>query len=138
MAVREAVRLTMQAAAIGRAGETLVLDMGSPVRVLDIAEQMIESSRRSVEIRITGLRPGEKMHEVLLGLGEEAERPFHPMIDHVRVDPLDLVIALDRCAEHGVQPLTAEGLRHIAHLPAEQSIPGAPAETPEPDPRDAS
>ncbi|MDO8362917.1 MAG: nucleoside-diphosphate sugar epimerase/dehydratase [Actinomycetota bacterium] len=85
MAVREAVRLTLQAATMGSAGEVLVLDMGAPVRIADIARQLIEQSGKRVEIRFIGLRPGEKLHEVLLSNGEEATRPHHPLIDHVHV-----------------------------------------------------
>jgi len=114
MAVREAVRLTMQAAAIGKPCEALVLDMGEPVRVADVAHQLIESSGRRIEIEYIGLRPGEKMHEVLLGAGEKSERPFHPLIDHVAVPSLDLPSAMDRCAAIEVSPLTIEGLRLIA------------------------
>lgn len=114
MAVREAVRLTMQAAAIGRSGEVLVLDMGTPVKVLDVATQLIEQSGKEVEIVFTGLRPGEKMHEVLLSEGETAHRPFNPMIDHVRVVPL----ALDQCRqlgdELGISPRTIDGLALLA------------------------
>lgn len=110
MAVREAVRLTMQAATIGRPGEVLVLDMGSPVRVMDVATQLIEQSGRDTEIVFTGLRPGEKMHEELLGRGEAADRPFHAMIDHVTVPPLYLRLGLDACAEAGSLPTTTKGL----------------------------
>jgi FlaA1/EpsC-like NDP-sugar epimerase len=115
MAVREAVRLTMQAAAIGRPSEVLVLDMGTPVRVVDIARQLIERSGKNVEITYTGLRPGEKMHEVFLGNGEAAERPLHPMIDHVSVPPLELVHGLDACEAAGVSPFTLDGLMTVAH-----------------------
>ncbi len=110
MAVREAVRLTMQAAAIGRPAEVLVLDMGTPMSVLDVAQQLIDQSGEDIEIVFTGLRPGEKMHEILLGNGEAANRPFHPMIDHVTVDPLELAAGLDQCAAHGVAPNTLAGL----------------------------
>jgi FlaA1/EpsC-like NDP-sugar epimerase len=89
MAVREAVRLTLQAAAIGEAGEVLVLDMGEPVRIVDLARQLVEQAGGGVEIVFTGLRPGEKLHEVLLAPGEDAERRVHPMITHVRVQPVD-------------------------------------------------
>jgi FlaA1/EpsC-like NDP-sugar epimerase len=115
MAVREAVRLTMQAAAIGRPAEVLVLDMGTPVKVLDVARQLIEQSKTTVEITYTGLRPGEKMHEVLLGTGEAANRPLHPMIDHVSVPPLELVHGLDACADAGRSPFTIDGLLTIAY-----------------------
>ena len=115
MAVREAVRLTMQASAIGRPGEVLVLDMGTPIRVLDVARQLVERSGEDIEITFTGLRPGEKMHEVLLGQGESAGRPLHPMIDHVSVPPLDLVRGLDACATADMSPFTLDGLMTVAN-----------------------
>ncbi|MDO8392290.1 MAG: nucleoside-diphosphate sugar epimerase/dehydratase [Actinomycetota bacterium] len=87
MAVREAVRLTLQAAAIGGPGEVLVLDMGAPVRILDVAQQLVEQSGRKIPIVFTELRPGEKLHEVLTSSDESASRPQHPLIDHVRVPP---------------------------------------------------
>ena len=118
MAVREAVRLTMQAAAIGRPGEVLVLDMGTPVKVLDVAQQLIERSGRDIEITYTGLRPGEKMHEVLLGDGESAGRPLHPMIDHVMVPALDLVAGIDACSAAGLRPTTLDGLAAVALSPS--------------------
>lgn len=88
MAVREAVRLTLRAATIGSPGEVLVLDMGSPVRILDVARQLVEQARRPIEIVFTGLRPGEKLHEVLTAPGEASTRPYHPLIDHVQVPPM--------------------------------------------------
>jgi FlaA1/EpsC-like NDP-sugar epimerase len=116
MAVREAVRLTMQAAAIGRSGEVLVLDMGTPVNVLDIAKQLVEQSGQDVEIVFTGLRAGEKMHEVLLNEGEWANRPFNPMIDHVSVQPLGLETCRRICAEMGVSPRSIDGLSILATI----------------------
>jgi FlaA1/EpsC-like NDP-sugar epimerase len=89
MTVNEAVQLVIQAAAIGRDGEALVLDMGAPVRITDVAKQMIDQSRRPVDIVFTGLKPGEKMHEVLFGAGEEDDRPKHPLVSHVHVPPVD-------------------------------------------------
>ncbi len=115
MAVREAVRLTMQAAAIGRPAEVLVLDMGTPVKVVDVARQLIERSGARVEITYTGLRPGEKMHEVLLGTGEAACRPLHPMISHVSVPSLELVQGLDACAAAELSPFTLDGLITFAN-----------------------
>jgi len=115
MAVREAVRLTMQASAIGQPGEVLVLDMGTPVKILDVARQLVERSGEDIEITFTGLRPGEKMHEVLLGHGESAGRPLHPMIDHVSVPPLDLVRGLDACASADISPFTLDGLMTVAN-----------------------
>lgn len=88
MTIPEACQLVIQAGAIGKPGEVLILDMGEPVRIMDIAERMIAKSGREIEIVITGLRNGEKLHEELVGLGESDERPIHPKISHSGVPPL--------------------------------------------------
>ena len=88
MTVSEAVHLVLQAAVIGRHGETLVLDMGTPVNIADIAKHMVERSGRQVQVIFTGLRPGEKLHEDLMASRENASRPFHPLISHVQARPL--------------------------------------------------
>jgi len=95
MTINEAVQLVIQAAAIGRDGEALVLDMGTPVKIADVAKQIIAQSRKPIEIVFTGLKPGEKLHEVLHGEGEEDVRPIHPLISHVTVPPVCPVDALD-------------------------------------------
>ena len=89
MTVEEACELVIQAGAIGRPGEALVLDMGTPVRIAEVAERLASQSKRPVRIVYTGLRRGEKLHEVLLGAREVDERPVHPSISHVPVPPLD-------------------------------------------------
>ena len=88
MTIPEAVQLVIQAGAIGRPGEVLVLDMGAPVRIIDVARRMIASSGKKVPIEITGLRPGEKLHEDLFGREELDERPIHKMISHTFVPPI--------------------------------------------------
>ncbi|WP_211261424.1 polysaccharide biosynthesis protein [Pseudonocardia acaciae] len=88
MMIPEAVELVIQAAAIGNAGEVLVLDMGEPVRIVDIVEQLMEIAGRPTSIVYTGLREGEKLHEELFGDGESDVRPIHPAIAHVPVPPL--------------------------------------------------
>lgn len=93
MTVQEAVQLVIQAAAIGRDGEALVLDMGRPVGIDDVARQLIKLSGRPIAIQYTGLRPGEKMHEELFGSGERDERPAHPLVSHVSVPPITNLIA---------------------------------------------
>ena len=93
MTVEEAVQLVIQAAAIGRDGEALVLDMGQPVRIDDVARQLISISGSTAEIDYTGLRPGEKTHEVLFGDGETDHRPVHDLVSHVPVPPLDVLVA---------------------------------------------
>ena len=98
MTVEEAVQLVVQAGAIGGAGESLVLDMGQPVSIGEVAERLIRESGRKVEIVFTGIRPGEKLHEVLLGADEPDLRPVHPLISHVPVPalhPKDLGDVLD-------------------------------------------
>jgi FlaA1/EpsC-like NDP-sugar epimerase len=97
MTVPEAVQLVIQAAAVGDPGEALVLDMGEPVRIDDVARQMAEASARPIEIVYTGLRPGEKLHEELFGSDEDGQRSLHPLISHVAVPPLhpDEARALD-------------------------------------------
>jgi FlaA1/EpsC-like NDP-sugar epimerase len=89
MTVQEAVRLVIQAGAIESDGEVLVLDMGEPVRIADVARRLIDSAEMPIDIAYTGLRPGEKLHEVLLGADEQDIRPNHPLISQVPVPPLD-------------------------------------------------
>ncbi len=88
MTADEAVQLVLQAAVIGTSGEVLVLDMGEPVRIADIARRLAAGATHPVDIVFTGLRPGEKMVEDLLGQGEVDNRPHHPLIRHARVTPL--------------------------------------------------
>ena len=89
MTIPEACHLVLQAATIGDDSETLILDMGEPVKIDDVARYMIQQSGRDIKIVYTGLRPGEKMHEELIGEDEQGERPKHPLVTHVRVKPLD-------------------------------------------------
>jgi len=89
MTISEAVQLVIQAGAIGSTGEVLVLDMGKPVNIHDVAEQLVRNSGKSIKIEVVGLRVGEKVHEELFGDGELDERPRHPLISHVSVKPID-------------------------------------------------
>jgi FlaA1/EpsC-like NDP-sugar epimerase len=88
MTVSEAVHLVLQSAIIGTHGETLILDMGQPVSIDAIARHMIEVSGRKIEIKYTGLRVGEKLHESLVGQIEKIEIRNHPYIMHTRVEPI--------------------------------------------------
>ncbi len=84
MTIPEAVQLVMQAAALSRGGETFILDMGAPVRILDLAHDLIRLSglepERDIEIRFTGVRPGEKLFEELSTTSEGLQRTEHPKI----------------------------------------------------------
>jgi FlaA1/EpsC-like NDP-sugar epimerase len=87
MTTQEAASLVIQAGAIGGRGEVFVLDMGEPVRIIDLAMQMIRLSgkepERDIDIEIVGARPGEKLHEELWGEGETAMATTHPKIMRV-------------------------------------------------------
>jgi FlaA1/EpsC-like NDP-sugar epimerase len=102
MTVEEAVQLVIQAGAIGEDGEVMILDMGQPVKIVDMAQQLIAMSGKSIEIVYTGLREGEKLHEELFGAAESDERSKHPLVSHAHVEPLsaDVVRSFDLSAHH--------------------------------------
>ena len=88
MTISEAVQLVIQAGAIGDSGEALVLDMGTPVSIYEVAKQLVTNSGKAIDIEIVGLRAGEKVHEELFGDGETDVRSAHPLISHVQVPPV--------------------------------------------------
>ena len=90
MTISEAVQLTLQATARGNSGEVLVLEMGQPVRIYNVAKQLAEEASEPIEIVFTGLRPGEKLHEDLLGAREKNPRKVHPSIMSCSVPPIAL------------------------------------------------
>jgi len=103
MAVPEACQLVIQAGSFDGHGDVFILDMGQPVKIKEIAERMIEMSGKPVEIHITGLREGEKLHEELVSEGEQnlLSRP-HEKISQAHVKPLsptrlDYQEWLERC-----------------------------------------
>ena len=87
MSVEEAVQLVLQASVLSRGGEIFMLEMGQPVRILDLAERMIRLSGCQVgidiPIEITGIRPGEKLNEVLSTPDEEVLPTSHPYINRL-------------------------------------------------------
>lgn len=90
MTIPEACQLVIQAGAIGEGGEALVLDMGKPVRIVDVAKRMIALAGTRCDIVFTGLREGEKLREELIGAGESGRSTAHPLISRVDVPPLSL------------------------------------------------
>lgn len=102
MTIPEACELVLQAGAIGRPGDALVLDMGEPVKILDVAKRLLdEADRPDIEITFTGLRHGEKMHEVLFSQGEGHVPSSHPLITQVPVPAIapDDVVTADSWAD---------------------------------------
>ncbi|MBM0637139.1 UDP-N-acetylglucosamine 4,6-dehydratase (configuration-retaining) [Campylobacter hepaticus] len=90
MLVDEAVQLVLQAGAIAKGGELFVLDMGQPVKIMDLAKKMLLlSNRNDLEIKITGLRKGEKLYEELL-IDENDAKTQYESIFVTKTDKVDL------------------------------------------------
>lgn len=90
MTIPEACQLVLQAGGIGSPGEVMILDMGEPVRILDVAKRMIAMSGKDIEIVYTGLREGEKLHEDLTSDTEHTLPSAHPLISRTGVEPLSI------------------------------------------------
>jgi FlaA1/EpsC-like NDP-sugar epimerase len=88
MTITEASRLVIYAGAIGDPGEVLILDMGEPVKILDVAQRFAAQHDPPLEIVFTGLRPSEKLHEDLISPDESGERRVHKLITHVSAPAL--------------------------------------------------
>ena len=89
MTIPEACRLVLEAASFGQSGEIYVFDMGEPVKIVDLARQMIEMAGLipdvDIKVEFTGLRPGEKLYEELLN-DKEKTIPTEHVSNPVRVD----------------------------------------------------
>lgn len=117
MTIPEAAQLVIQAGYMGEGGEIFVLDMGKPVRILDLAHDMVRLSGltvgRDIEIKTVGLRPGEKLYEELHVEGEEHLPTRHPKIvvakcnDDVRIDIQGAIRQLEKIAEQPPQVVRA-------------------------------
>lgn len=127
MTISEAVQLVLQAGAMAEGGEVYVLDMGAPVKILDLAQRMItlsgftlrdsENPNGDIEVVISGLRPGEKLFEELL-IGENPLSTAHPRIMRAREDFLawrglaaklrDLDLAVRRNDVHDMKAILRE------------------------------
>ena len=107
MTVEEAVLLVIQAGGIGETGEALILDMGQPVRIDDMARRVAASVSPPVDVVYTGLRPGEKLHEKLFGEGESDHRPRHPLVSHVSVPPI-AIASLESLRHGGADEIRAQ------------------------------
>ncbi|MGL5902139.1 MAG: polysaccharide biosynthesis protein, partial [Cetobacterium sp.] len=90
MTIPEAAQLVIEAGSLGKGGELFILDMGEPVKIIDLARTMIKLSNADVDIEIVGLRPGEKLYEELLydvsaALKTENNKIFITKIDHMDI-----------------------------------------------------
>lgn len=120
MLIPEAVGLILQAITFAKGGEIFVLDMGEPVKIYDLAKAIIKLSGRPVQIKITGLRPGEKLYEELLINEEGLTKTLHEKImvskiQSVNLDGLKYNLALlreliskDNCTRDEVKSLIKE------------------------------
>ncbi|HEY4176128.1 MAG TPA: nucleoside-diphosphate sugar epimerase/dehydratase [Kofleriaceae bacterium] len=108
MTIPEASQLVMQAGAMGSGGEIFILDMGAPVRIVDLARDLITLSGlrpdEDIEIHFSGVRPGEKLHEELSTDSEDADKTKHPKIFVGRIQPNDWSVVTE-----AVQRLLAVG-----------------------------
>ncbi|WP_197526171.1 polysaccharide biosynthesis protein [Botrimarina colliarenosi] len=130
MMIPEAAQLVVQAATMGQGGEIFVLDMGEPVRILDLARDMIRLSGlregEDIEVEITGLRPGEKLYEELYNDSEQHKPTSHEkiMTADCAVQPLVQVLHDLRRLEAAANDSVAEALAAL-----EEIVPRMPTET---------
>jgi FlaA1/EpsC-like NDP-sugar epimerase len=150
MTIPEAVSLVVQAGAIGGRGQVFVLDMGEPVKIVDLARNMVTlsgkqprlpdeeaTSSRDVRIVFVGSRPGEKIHEELWGDDESVGATAHPKIMRLSRPPVDPDWLEERLAE--LEQLSSEGdtLEVVAKLgamvrtPQRLDVPALPVAAPE-------
>jgi FlaA1/EpsC-like NDP-sugar epimerase len=140
MTIPEASMLVLQSAMQGTGGEIFVLDMGQPIRIVDLARQMIELSGlkpdKDIQIEFIGLRPGEKLFEEVTLDGERFVPTTHPKIRRFISHPLELdelgsTFALLRAQLHQVEPENVKQLLHQA-IPEYTPYRAEPARTRQP------
>ncbi|MGL5614051.1 polysaccharide biosynthesis protein, partial [Cetobacterium sp.] len=90
MTIPEAAQLVIEAGALGKGGELFILDMGEPVKIIDLAKTMIKLSNANVDIEIVGLRPGEKLYEELLYDVGAAQKTENNKIFITHIDETDI------------------------------------------------
>jgi FlaA1/EpsC-like NDP-sugar epimerase len=130
MTTEEAVQLVLQAAAQTQGGEVFMLDMGAPVKIVDLAERIIGLAGRDIEIVFTGLRPGEKLSEQLHSRVESVHPTSHPKLHLVRgpMPPPSVVLAgIEELAQRALardEDRTRTLLLELARVPDEVDLEG--------------
>jgi FlaA1/EpsC-like NDP-sugar epimerase len=107
MLIPEAAQLVLQAGLMGQNGEIFVLDMGEPIKIVDLARDMIRLSgftEDDIRIEFSGLRPGEKLYEELLASGETTQPTPHPKLRVARGDPFGDEAWLEELHDWLLQP----------------------------------
>ena len=99
MTIEEAVHLVLKSPMVSSTGDTLILEMGNPVKIYDLAKELIKSSNKSVEITFTGLKFGEKLHESLVGIAEIPSKTTDDFIYTTKVKPGHLPAKLNTWQE---------------------------------------
>lgn len=129
MTIPEASQLVLQAGAIGKGGEIFILDMGQPVRVFDLAKDMIKLSGfkpfEDIDIVFTGVRPGEKLFEELQVTGEEVTKTGHPkiLIGRITKYPSEqLLSALDQLRHLACEGMSQEARETLNSFLTEASL----------------
>ncbi len=127
MTIPEAVQLVLQAAVLGRGGEVLMLNMGKPVKIVDLAEELIRLSgyevNKDIEIAFTGLRPGEKLFEELFIKGEKYEPTEHEKLLVVKNASGIIAGNLSAIVDNLCQAAVRNDINSIRFL-LEQIVPG--------------
>ena len=118
MTIPEACQLVLEAGAMGKESEIFIFDMGSPIKIFDLAKKMIQLSGlnypKDIDVVFTGLRPGEKLYEELLAKKEETLPTYHPKIMIAEVRGLDY-IALNKNIKDLVDSLPLSSKLDIVH-----------------------
>ncbi len=149
MTIPEACQLVLQAGSMGRGGEIFILDMGEPVKIVDLARDLIALSGLhegdDIEIRFSGVRPGEKLFEELSTDSEEADKTRHPKIFVGRISPTPLeqvnrgMLALGRAVEQdGTEALLTELRNIVPEYSGTPSAADAPVAAAEPESKTAA
>ncbi len=130
MTIPEAAQLVLQAGLMGRSGQIFVLDMGEPVKIVELARIMIRLSGKSeaeIPIAFSGLRPGEKLYEELLADDETTELTPHPKLRVAKVSgtaSLDVAAAVEWFASAGAAPTAQEVRAWLSQRVPEYRVPG--------------